>query len=125
MKKLYSVFVALFVLSNAFAQLPQQPKIVSLNTHPYALVAGGSKGIGYAIAEALAKRKYNLILIARHLDSLLAAKNKLESAYQVHVEILAHDLAREESATEIAQWCTDRNIPLKMLFNVAGFGGAQ
>ena len=43
----------------------------------YALVAGGSKGIGYAIAEALAKRGFNLILIARHADSLIAAKNKL------------------------------------------------
>ena len=27
---------------------------------PYALVAGGSKGIGYALAEALASRGYNL-----------------------------------------------------------------
>src|SRR4051794_33096795 len=45
----------------------------------YALVAGGSKGIGYAIAEALARRHFNLILIARHLDSLFAAKSRLES----------------------------------------------
>ena len=59
---------------------------------PYALVAGGSKGIGYAIAEALAKRKYNLVLVARHPDTLLAAKNKLQSAYGIHVEILAKDL---------------------------------
>ena len=100
-------------------------KIDSLNSAPYALVAGGSKGIGYAIAEALAKRKYNLILIARHADSLIAAKDKLESAYQIHVEILVHDLALEESAVEIAQWCIERDIPLKLLFNVAGFGGTQ
>jgi short-subunit dehydrogenase len=91
----------------------------------YALVAGGSKGIGYAIAEALAKRGYNLILIARHADSLIAAKNKLELLYQIHVEILAFDLSRDESATEIAKWCTEKNIPLKMLCNVAGFGGAR
>ena len=92
---------------------------------PYALVAGGSKGIGYALAEALASRGYNLILIARGLDSLVAAKNKLESAYHVHVEILVNDLSREESADEIAHWCIERNIPLKMLCNVAGFGGAR
>src|ERR1700742_3531915 len=55
---------------------------------PYALVAGGSKGIGYGIAEALARRKYNLILIARHYDSLETAKTTLESMYHVHVEIL-------------------------------------
>ncbi|HKP32592.1 MAG TPA: SDR family NAD(P)-dependent oxidoreductase, partial [Chitinophagaceae bacterium] len=92
---------------------------------PYALVAGGSKGIGYAIAEALAKRHYNLILIARHWDSLAAAKTKLESAYNIHVELLSYDLSKETSATEIAQWCTERNIPLKMLCNVAGFGGSE
>jgi uncharacterized protein len=89
----------------------------------YALVAGGSKGIGYAIAEALARRGYNLILIARHADSLNSAKNKLESLYQVHVEVLSYDLSLNESATEIAEWCIKRDIPLKMLCNVAGFGG--
>ncbi len=92
---------------------------------PYALVAGGSKGIGYAIAEALARRGYNLILVARHLDSLLSAKNKLESTYQVQVHILVHDLAKEESTDAIVKWCTEQNIPLKMLCNVAGLGGTN
>lgn len=92
---------------------------------PYALIAGGSKGIGYALAVALARRQYNLVLIARHLDSLQAAKQKLESAYGVHVELLVHDLSREESADQIAAWCTARNIPLKMLCNVAGSGGER
>jgi short-subunit dehydrogenase len=94
-------------------------------TRPYALVAGGSKGIGYAIAEALAKRNYNLILVARHMDSLLAAKNKLESAHGIHVEVLVFDLAMESSATQIADWCIARDIKLKMLCNVAGLGGAN
>ena len=92
---------------------------------PYALVAGGSKGIGYAIAEALAKRQYNLILIARHLDSLQAAKEKLESAYRIHVDLLVNDLSRQEAADEIGQWCFENEIPLKMLCNVAGFGGER
>ena len=91
----------------------------------YALVAGGSKGIGFAIAEALAKRGYNLILIARHMDSLVASKNELEGLYGIHVEIIPYDLSREEAATDIARWCNERNIRLKMLCNVAGFGGAR
>ena len=99
--------------------------IINAQSSPgYALVAGGSKGIGYGIAEALARRGYNLVLIARHVDSLVEAKNKLESQYKIHVELLAFDLARDESATQIAQWCTEKNIPLKMLCNVAGFGGS-
>ena len=91
----------------------------------YALIAGGSKGIGYGIAEALAKRGYNLILIARNMDGLLAAQSKLQTTYKVHVEILSYDLSKEETADAIAQWCTERDIRLKMLCNVAGLGGAD
>lgn len=101
------------------------PQIDTVNSNPFALIAGGSKGIGYSVAEALAKRKYNLILIARHKDSLISAKEKLESLYKVHVEIIQYDLSRKEAATEIARWCMDNNIPLKILCNVAGFGGSK
>jgi short-subunit dehydrogenase len=148
MKKAFIFLIALLSIKSAFSQtarvisIPEdiptevnymasdsgatiKSKIDSQNTFPYALIAGGSKGIGYAIAEALAKRKYNLILIARHLDSLIAAKNKLELAYNIHVEILQMDLALEPSADSIAHWCTKNNIHLKMLCNVAGFGGAN
>ena len=101
------------------------PEIPESNNGAYALIAGGSKGIGYGIAEALARRGYNLILIARHRDSLMAAKNRLESAYHIHVEVLVKDLARYETAAEIAEWCTSRHIHLKMLCNVAGLGGSR
>lgn len=101
------------------------PELSLDKSAPYALVAGGSKGIGYAIAEALAKRRYNLILIARHEDSLLAAKNKLESAYNVNVEILRLDLEHEKTADSIARWCKEKDIPLKVLCNVAGMGGER
>lgn len=95
------------------------------DTSDYALVAGGSKGIGYAIAEALAKRKFNLILIARHQNGLDLAKKKLETEYQIHVETLKLDLASESTADSIARWCTNKKIPLKMLCNVAGYGGPK
>ena len=139
MKKLLFLTIALAGLISARSQsgssIPDEirdlskkentPIIGSDSLKPYALVAGGSKGIGYAIAEALAKRNYNLILIARHEDSLISAKNKLESAYGIHVDILPMDLSRDESAPDIAKWCTERNIPLKILCNVAGFGGTN
>jgi short-subunit dehydrogenase len=127
MKTLLSFLIFLLAFTQTNAQLiPVSDTVLKLkqdNLFPYALVAGGSKGIGYSIAEALAKRNYNLILIARHEDSLLAAKSRLEAAYPIHVEILVKDLAYENTATEIAAWCKERNIPLKMLCNVAGLGG--
>ncbi|HEV8271858.1 MAG TPA: SDR family NAD(P)-dependent oxidoreductase [Chitinophagaceae bacterium] len=130
------LFFLPLVLSIAFKTYSQVPHVMdSLNipkmaidttfSRPYALIAGGSKGIGYALAEAWAKRNYNLILIARHWDSLETAKHKLESAYNIHVELLSYDLSREESAIDIAIWCAERNIPLKALCNVAGAGGSR
>src|SRR5688572_15146744 len=95
------------------------------NTNPFALVAGGSKGIGFAIAEALAVRRYNLILIARHHSPLVDAKEKLEKKYGIQVEILSYDLSKRESAASISKWCKENNIPLKMLCNVAGLGGTN
>ena len=91
----------------------------------YALVAGGSKGIGFAIAEALAKRGYNLVLIARNSDTLSIARHKLESKYGVHVAVLSYDLSLESSAPAIADWCLKRDLKLKMLCNVAGLGGDE
>ena len=119
---------ASLVISNDTFQLPDDfPTIADTasGSNPYAVIAGGSKGIGYAIAEALARRGYNLVLIARHLDSLIATKKKLESTYPIHVEVLQMDLAKDESAAAIAQWCTEKNIRLKILCNVAGLGGSN
>jgi short-subunit dehydrogenase len=89
------------------------------------LVAGGSKGIGLAIAEALALRRYNLILIARPYGPLMEAKKTLEAKYNVQVEVLSYDLSQRASAPAIAGWCIKNKIPLKMLCNVAGLGGAN
>lgn len=123
LKKQYVIF--LFIFQCTFINEMISSPVKSNSGNSYALIAGGSKGIGYAIAEALARRNYNLILIARHESGLVSAKKSLEKKYPVHVEIIAKDLSFENSATEIADWCKERNIPLKMLCNVAGFGGVN
>ncbi len=43
----------------------------------YSLITGGSRGICFAIAEALAKRKYDLVLVARTLSNLETAREQL------------------------------------------------
>jgi len=133
MKQIFFLLLVLFIALKTYCQVPHVIDSLSISkkdidttfSRPYALIAGGSKGIGYALAEAWAKRNYNLILIARHWDSLATAKHKLESAYGIHVELLSYDLSRKESAIEIAIWCAERNIPLKALCNVAGAGGSR
>lgn len=121
MKQLLTIPVLIIIINLSFGQKVAEKG----NGLPYALIAGGSKGIGYSIAEALAKRNYNLILIARHLDSLIIARDRLEATYPIQVDIIAVDLAEKESAGNIAKWCKDNNIPVKVLCNVAGFGGSR
>ncbi|HYC39649.1 MAG TPA: SDR family NAD(P)-dependent oxidoreductase [Chitinophagaceae bacterium] len=99
--------------------------IEAQNTGNYALVAGGSKGIGFALAEALAKRGYHLILVARNLKDLATAQESLQKRFTVRVEILSYDLSLEKSQHEIASWCTGREFSLKIVCNVAGVGGAK
>ena len=74
MKHAFILLIIIQVASSGTSQTINRDSMLlreeDVDLQPYALVAGGSKGIGYAIAEALAKRKYNLVLIARHLDSL-------------------------------------------------------
>jgi uncharacterized protein len=121
------IFFSCFLFSNINACADGYESVLPnpADTGYYALVAGGSKGIGFAIAEALAKRHFNLILVARHMDSLLVAKEKLEATYSIHVELIKKDLSTEKAAEEIATWCNEKNVRVKMLCNVAGFGGAR
>ena len=67
-----------------------------------------------------------ILYLLQDIGIVLQQQNiNLESAYGIHVELLSYDLSREESATEIAKWCIERNIPLKVLCNVAGAGGSR
>jgi uncharacterized protein len=131
MKNHFFLLIFIFNMSNSYAgyvqdiQAERSPIQFTDSTKPYAVIAGGSKGIGYAIAEVLAKRHYNLILIARNQDTLMAVKNKLETLYSIKVETIAKDLSKESSAKEIADWCEKKNIKLKILCNVAGIGGSN
>jgi short-subunit dehydrogenase len=93
-------------------------------TMSWALVAGGSKGIGLGITEALAKRNFNVLLVARDLAELTKIKTRLEAQFPVQVEILSCDLALPESSKIIFEWCANKNLEIKILCNAAGLGGS-
>jgi short-subunit dehydrogenase len=57
---------------------------------PYALVAGGSEGLGAAYAGALAKRGFNLVLLARRKERLEAFAAELRGKYSV--EVIPHSV---------------------------------
>jgi len=60
---------------------------------PYALVAGGSYGLGAAFAEAIARRGVNLVILARNEDQLTATANRLAAEHGVDVIPIVADMA--------------------------------
>ena len=60
---------------------------------PYALVAGGSDGLGAAFAEALARRGFNLVLMAREKERLEATAARLKEKYSIDITALSVDMA--------------------------------
>jgi len=68
---------------------------------PYAIVAGGSDGLGGAYAEALSRRGLNLILIARAKERLEETAKRIREKYSVDVITLNVDLADYEKTKEM------------------------
>jgi short-subunit dehydrogenase len=64
---------------------------------PYALIAGASEGLGAAYAEALSKRGFNLVLLARRKEKLEAFAAELREKYPVELIIHAVDLGDFEA----------------------------
>ena len=68
---------------------------------PFALVAGGSYGLGGAYSEALAGRGLNLVIIARNRDKLEETAARLREKYGVEIKTLALDLADFEKTKSL------------------------
>jgi len=68
---------------------------------PWGLVAGASVGLGAAFAEELAKKRLNLVLIARRNEPLKKLANELKSRYDVDVRTVELDLASPNIIEEL------------------------
>lgn len=88
----------------------------------YALITGGSAGIGKGIAAALASRGYNLLLVALPDDALPAAAVSIQSEFNVEVHTFGIDLGREGSDLEVFNWVQGGGFRIGILVNNAGFG---
>jgi NAD(P)-dependent dehydrogenase (short-subunit alcohol dehydrogenase family) len=81
-----------------------------------ALVTGGSSGIGFAIAKALADEGYALTLASRRPEKVEAAGKEL-GAFTI-----AADVGKEEDCTRLVREHYEQHGRLDVLVNSAGIG---
>lgn len=88
----------------------------------YALITGASGGIGYECAIELARRKKNVVLVARSHEKLVALKKLLINQYGVQCDFNAMDLSTPDAANQLYEWCLANNYEVDILINNAGYG---
>jgi short-subunit dehydrogenase len=85
-----------------------------------ALVTGGGSGIGKELARQLARRGYNLLLVSRNEERLRAAAEELTQQYGVQTSYYSIDLAVQDSAYKLYDYCKEQGYVIDLLVNDAG-----
>lgn len=88
----------------------------------YALITGGTTGIGFELAKLFAKDGYNLVIVARNTIELEKAANELKKGNEIKVITIAKDLFDRQAPNEIYDEIKGKNIQVDVLVNDAGQG---
>jgi short-subunit dehydrogenase len=88
----------------------------------YAVVTGGTSGIGYELARLLADDGYNLVLVARDSGELNRISQELMHEFRVDVIPLSKNLFNPENAFAVYDEVIARKISPEVLINDAGQG---
>ncbi len=87
-----------------------------------ALVTGASAGIGEEFAYALARERYELVLVARREARLREVAEKARVLGSGKVLTIAADLSQRETPAAIHRQLVEQNVAVDYLVNNAGFG---
>lgn len=85
------------------------------------LITGASSGIGYEFARIFAKKKNNLILVARNKKRLEGIRAEL-LANDITIHMIEKDLSLPQAALEVYKEVKSLNLRVDILINSAGSG---
>lgn len=86
-----------------------------------ALITGASTGIGAIFADRLARRGYDLVLVARNRDRLNALASRITNQTQQSVEVFPADLANAADQARVERKLRE-DASINLLVNNAGIG---
>jgi len=86
-----------------------------------ALITGASSGIGAVYADRLARRGYDLIIVARSRGKLDALASRLTNETKRSVEVLPADLTDKGDLARVEE-TLKKDASITLLLNNAGFG---
>jgi short-subunit dehydrogenase len=92
---------------------------MALQYGSWALIAGGSDGVGEAFAHGIAARGLNVVLVARRIPVLEECAAKIRSRYDVEVRTVPLDLAAPDAMARLADATEGLEIGL-LVYNAGG-----
>ena len=87
---------------------------------PWALITGGSSGMGLEYARQLADIGCNVLLVSNQKEELERAAELLRQSRNIQVLSHYHDLATETAAEELFAFCQSEDLQIDILINNAG-----
>jgi short-subunit dehydrogenase len=98
--------------------------MVNTKTKGAALITGASTGIGAVYADRLARRGYDLIVVARNKDKLNALAEKLTTETGRSIEVVAADLTKKSELAKVERILRE-DASITILVNNAGIGAIK